>query len=129
MGKTADQIFDTVVGLCFWTDEDKPEYKDQFIRVINLIISECFDANNSLRRRRGKEELAEIPTIKDLTTVIGFEDKFENIVIPYGVASIIYVEDDEAGLANIYRAKYEESKNENSVAHFVAAAEDEEETW
>ena len=129
MGKTADQIFDTVVGLCFWTDEDKPEYEDQFIRVMNLILSECYDANNSLRRKRGKEELQEIPIIKKLTDILGFEDKFENITIPYGVASIIYVEDDEQGLANIYREKYEISKNENSAARFVAAAEDEEEEW
>ena len=129
MGKTADQIFDTVVGLCFWTEEDKPEYQDQFIKVMNLILAECFDANNSLRRKRGKEEMLEIPMIEDLAEAPGYEDKFESIVIPYGIASIIYVEDDESGLANIYRQKYEISRDENSVAHFVAAAEDEEDNW
>ena len=126
MGKTADQIFDAVVGLCFWTDDEKTEYETQFIRVLNLILAECFDANNSLRRKRGKEELEEIPNITKLSDEPGYEDKFEMIAIPYGVASIIFVEDDEQGLSNIYREYYERRRDENSVARFVAAAEDEE---
>lgn len=126
MNRTADDIFDTVLGLCFWEESDKADYETQFIHVLNVILAECFDANNSLRRMRGAEELETIPEITALTDEVGYEDKFERIVIPYGVASIIYVEDDEQGMANIYRSYYAEKREENSVAYFTDAEEWEE---
>ena len=127
MGRTADRIFDDVVGLCFWETADKADYQAVFVKQMNVILAECFDANNSLRRKRGKAELKEIPEITELEDSPGYEDYFERMVIPYGVASLIYVEDDESGISNVYRAKYMEKLNEYSGARFVSAAEDDEE--
>ena len=127
MSRTADRIFDDVVGLCFWEESDKADYEKIFIRHLNVILAECFDANNSLRLRRGKEAMEEIPEIFNLEDQVGYEDRFERMIVPYGVASLIFTEDDESGISNVYRAMYREKLGQFSGARFVDAAEEGEE--
>lgn len=128
MGKTADQIFDIVVALCNWETADKTDYEAVFLQDLNIILAECHEANNALRRRRGKELLEEIPEVATRTDKPGYEDLFERMILPYGVASLIYVEDDETGITNVYRSKYLEALAENRGARFTEAAEETEET-
>lgn len=124
MGKTADQIFDIVVALCNWESSDKTDYETIFLQDLNIIMAECFRANNGLRRLRGKAPLEEMPEVTEKTDAPGYEDLFERMILPYGVASLIYVEDDETGITNVYRSKYLEALAENTTARFTEAEEE-----
>ena len=70
-------------------------------------LEETFQLNNSLRVYKGKEELPEPPWIADLTEEVGYEFEVERSLLPLGIAGDLYVDDDETGISNDYRERYQ----------------------
>ena len=120
---TADKLFSVVMSLCFGEDSDKDQYP-QFLNMANIVIAELFDINNRLRLQAGKDELLEIPQLSALTDELNYEPRLIMTVIPYGVAGMLYAEDDDTGMGDYYRGKYEQQKGAYTVARFSEAEVD-----
>ena len=121
---TADDIFNTVLGLMFCTKEEKADYESSFIPMLNIVLAETFHMNNARRMGSGKEELSSIPEVKKLSDEIEYEDIILRKTVPYGVAGMLYAEDDDTGMGNYYREKYEQMKAETGFVRFEPAIEE-----
>ena len=104
---TADAIFNSVIALMFSEESDKNDYRDKFLAQLNMKLEETFQLNNSLRVYKGKEDLPEPPWITDLTEEVGYEFEVERSLLPLGIAGDLYVDDDETGISNDYRERYQ----------------------
>ena len=121
---TADDIFNTVLGLMFCAREEKADYEASFYPMLNMVLAETFDTNNAHRLGAGKAELDEVPVIENAEDEIDYEEIILKKVVPYGIAGMLYAEDDDTGLGNYYREKYELLKGETGFARFVSAVEE-----
>ncbi len=120
---TAENIFDLVLALCFWEESDKTEYEAQFLSILRLRLAECFDANNALRAKAGKQPLDEPPVITSLSDTVGYESYLTMVALPLGIAGFMFTEDDDSGVSNVYRADYYEKLSGIGTASFREAEE------
>lgn len=119
---TADEIFTDVMALMFGEEGDKDQYPP-FLSMLNIVLAETFDLNNAWRRMTGKDGLTQIPRIEQLTDEVDYEPRLLRMVIPYGVAGMLYAEDDDTGMGDYYRSKYEAAKSAAAFAEFTEVDE------
>ena len=117
----ADKIFDFVMGLMFSGREEKADFEAVFYPTLNVILAECFEKNNILRRKKGLQALAVIPEISRPEDEVDYEEIMLRTIIPYGTAANIYCEEDENGITNVYREKYMTMLSEIGTAEFKEA--------
>lgn len=117
---TAEQLFNASVSLMFGEAADRSDYQPFYLDVLNILIAENFDINNSLRIQKKSEPLEEIPYISDLTDELTYEDIFNRQILPYGLAGYLYMEDDP-GIATEYKNKYEYERQRVGKAEYVLA--------
>jgi hypothetical protein len=108
---TADDIFNTTIALMFAETTEKADYQTQFIAMMNLLLAETFDVNNSIRVSKGLVELENIPTITvaTLNVEMTYDDVVCRRILPYGAAGMLMAEND-ASMAVQYKNKYEYEK-------------------
>lgn len=114
---TANEIFDNVLALCYSEESDKESYTS-FKGMLNIILAETFEMNNVRRNILGKELLTEIPIVKELTDEIDYEPMILRTAVTYGVAGMLYAEDDDTGMGEYYRNKYHAEKENCAYAEF-----------
>lgn len=102
----AKDIYDAVIALMFGNEKDKVEYEPYFLITINMLLSENFETNNSLRVSKGKKALETVPKITGMDDDVLYEDIFCDVILPYGCAGNIFLEDDR-GIGVSYKNKYE----------------------
>lgn len=115
---TADDLFTSAIALVGGSTSDKVDYTDAFIPVLNIILAETFDVNNSIRVYKELAELTTIPTVTATTDTMTYEDEILRRVIPYGIAGTLYQEDN-ASLAAQYMNKYDYARMNAYKAAYV----------
>jgi len=85
-------------------------YAGYAVDLVNQLIVDCFECNNTRRIAAGKEPMTEIPVMTELTDVIPFEYVVLTGVMRYGLAYWLLFQDDENDKANICNANYETNK-------------------
>jgi hypothetical protein len=113
---TGTELLNLALPLMFAADS--AEYQDAAIPVINLLLSDCFEVNNSIRKHNGDAEFTEIPEIDTLSDELPYEDAINRKVLPFGLAGYLYAEDD-ATVATLRMNKYEYEKAQNYKAEYV----------
>ena len=106
---TANDIVSTTMVLMCEDADAKSDWSSAFISVLNLLLSELFDVNNSILAAAGEDELTEIPTVSALTDTVAYNDGLCRRVLPYGAAGMLLAEDNPA-LCSQYKNKYEYEK-------------------
>lgn len=91
---TAQSIFDNTLALLIVPERDAADYKSVAVPMINVVLSELFAVNNTVRIARGKPELSEIPTIASLSDEADIEPYVVYKAMLYGVASRLIADDD-----------------------------------
>lgn len=107
---SVDTLFNKVLALMFSDASDKAELADSFLNVLNIILAECFDAENGIREEEGRPLLAAPPYVADTQETIDYNWRLEPIMA-YGVAGVLYSEDDIT-LATMYKNKYEADRSD-----------------
>ena len=87
---------------------EKWYYRLRFL-LINQVIAECFTANNMFLISRGEKMLGEIPKIDGDDDTIPYEDVLCRLCMPYGLASLLVMDDDKAKCTALSR-QFEELK-------------------
>lgn len=121
---TGTDIFDTALVLMNEDTTSKADYPG-FLTLLNLFLMENYDINNGLRLAAVKLELVEVPWLTTLTDAVGYEPVMERVILPYGLAGRLVIEDN-ASLAAQFTNKYEYEREKAIRARFENPVEDEE---
>ena len=106
---TANDVLNTTLTLMFADLSEADDYKSPFISVLNLLLAETFELNNSIRLADGLDVLTDIPEVSELTDVMTYEEGLCRAVLPFGAAGMLMTEDNAAAAAQ-YKNKYEYEK-------------------
>lgn len=117
---TANQLYRTTLAIMSENESNASSYTEFVIPNINVLLSELFDTENSLRATNGDVLLIEIPEIITLTDVIPYNEQICRTVMPYGLATYLALGDDEYSKAGFYDSRYQTSKLKYSRANYVA---------
>ena len=92
---TANQLYRTTLAIMSENESNASSYTEFLIPNINLLLSELFDAENSLRATSGADILADIPEIMSMTDELPYQEQLCRTVMPYGLATYLALGDDE----------------------------------
>lgn len=87
-------------------EDDTSPYETVASPMINLVLAECYDAENALRLRAGKPERTEIPRIGSLAEEIDYEPELLRRALILGVCCRIYVDEDNNPILQMYKQEY-----------------------
>lgn len=90
-------------------------YSDFKIPLTNQLLAECFNTNNTILASKGLTELTEIPTVTLETDVLTYDTKLARLAMPYGLASLLVIDDDKQKSA-AFSQMYETNRKKCSVA-------------
>lgn len=98
------------LGLAFLsqTEEESGELMEFSPGWLTVLCAESLDAENSIRRQRGAEELQLPPKVlpETMDKELPFDERICRIALPYGLAAFYYGDDDNDYRAADYRARY-----------------------
>lgn len=116
---TVQDLFDLTIGVMGDQKSNSAGYRENFIPMMNTILSECMESENSLRMRDGLEELTEAPSLTDWDTVIPYRAELIRNVLPWGIGMLLHLADDENVKATFFSSKYDDNKNKFTPALYV----------
>lgn len=88
-------------------------YDDYVVANVNLLLSELFDENNQCRYFNGKKALTEVPYVNSREDELVYEDEYINDVMPKGLASKFFV-DDDLNKFNIFNTYYNNARADHN---------------
>jgi len=103
---TANQLYEAALALMIESTATAGDYNDFALPVINSLLAETFSANNALRIKAGKEELAEIPMLNSMRDEVPYEPILLRTALPYGVCAKLVIDDDDMGKVAYYQNQY-----------------------
>lgn len=107
---TANDIYQSALTLMFGSGSDADDYRPYFLPTLNILLAENFELNNGIRISKGMQPLERIPNLQSMDDDVEYEDIFCAVVLPYGCAGSMYLEDDR-GIGSEYKNKYEYERN------------------
>ena len=101
---TAEEMYEYVKALMF-ERMNSVDFDENYIPWLNIVLSECFDINNSIRVAKGYSPLLRRPMLQEGTDSIPYEEEMINEVIPLGLAKYLFIDDDHEDV-NIFDTQY-----------------------
>lgn len=92
-------------------------FNDFALQDVNLLLADLFELENSLREEEDK--LTAIPTVTTFNDNLTYNDIVVRLIMPFGLARLFLLADDEYIKACGFEAKYEELKKKYMQAVFV----------
>lgn len=107
-------IFETALALTGRTPQDGEELITLLPYWLNVLIGEALVYENSIRKKANRQPLEKTPivTADNLETELDLADDICKICLPYGVAALIWQEDENDYRALSERAKFINALNE-----------------
>ncbi len=102
-------IYESALALLGEMPGQGDEFHPNVIALINTLIADCFDVNNTLRVYRGEKALEEIPFNESLDDRLEYEEQLCRDMLPYGLAALMILEDD-ANRAGFFDFRYQQKK-------------------
>ena len=109
--KTVNEIYSLTKGLMF----EKPSstiYDNYLIHNLNQVLAELFKENNMERMFNGKAPLDSVPYVSLLTDEVPYEDVYVNNIIPLGLATLFFI-DDDLNKFNLFNVRYNNARVAN----------------
>lgn len=117
-----NDIYVTALALLGEFPEQDDESIKNMLALLNTLTADCFDVNNTLRAYVGKEKLSEIPFKESLDDVMEYEEQLCRDTLPYGLASLLILEDD-TDRASFFDFRYQQKKLQYSKMENVESEE------
>ncbi len=116
---TVQELYEAALALLSEQVARAKSYNYFKIPIVNQIIAECFDANNSIRVNDGLQPLhkSEMPLVSNEDDVIPYDVRLLRECMPYGVASLLVIDDDKSK-ASVFSQQYESYRAKCSSATF-----------
>lgn len=108
MHLTALEIFTTACSYISQTVEDSEDIIGFAPAWLNVLLAECLETENTLRRMDGQAELEEAPRVsgETMNMEIPYHDALTRIALPYGLASEVYRDADDNYRVKKFRDLY-----------------------
>lgn len=116
---TVQILFDLTIGIMGDQKSNSEGYKENFIPMMNTVLSECLGNENALRVRDGMEELTEAPNLKEWAAVVPYHAELIRNVLPYGIGMFLHLADDENVKATFFSSKYDDNRNKFTPVLYV----------
>jgi hypothetical protein len=116
---TVQNLFDLSIGILGEQKSNSSSYNEIFYPIMNTILSECMENENTLRQRDGMELLTEAPYLSAMDDKIPYHAELVRNVLPYGLGMFLFLGDDENVKATFFSSKYDEGKTKYSPAVYV----------
>lgn len=108
-----NELLKRAMALYAETDTSDEDARELALPYINMVLAECFEVNNHIRKSKGLDELEEIPELAALTESIPYEDKLVKLALPYGVASKLYFDEgDDNSRLSMFLQEYADRVNQ-----------------
>ena len=92
-----------------------PDYSGYSLPAINVLLTECFDIENSAREVSGQEVLTECPELASLDQEIPYGKKLVVGCISYGLAAKLILEDNDMQKFNYFNGMYVQAQSRQPV--------------
>ena len=109
---TGQEVYNLALSFVPELQNEVPDLDDYKIGWVNLAIAEALEAENSIRRFYGEEELLTAPRLKTLSEEIPYHDSITQTALAYGIAEHAFVDDDNDYRSNKARSKFIVALNE-----------------
>ncbi len=106
---TVNDIYTAALALLGEFPEQDSESVTVMISLLNTLIADCFDINNTIRIYKEKEKLDDIPFIESLDDEVVYETELCRDGLVYGLASLLILEDD-TDRASFFDFRYQQKK-------------------
>jgi len=106
---TVYELLTAAAALFF--ESDVSSYTEMAVSFVNMLLAECFETNNRIRRRAGKEGLLAAPRLTDLKDVIPYEDGLVRLALPYGLAAKLIYDEQDSTRFNYFLNEYADRVN------------------
>ncbi len=106
---TVNDIYTAALALLGEFPEQDSESVTVMISLLNTLIADCFDINNTIRIYKEKEKLDDIPFIESLDDEVVYEPELCRDGLVYGLASLLILEDD-TDRASFFDFRYQQKK-------------------
>ena len=67
---TVNELLSAAAALFFETDTSA--YGEVALPFVNMLLAECFEANNRILRKSGKEEMTNVPVLTQMSDIIPY---------------------------------------------------------
>ncbi|WP_066649048.1 hypothetical protein [Christensenella timonensis] len=91
--------------------------------IVNQLLADCFDINNSIRENAGKTPLASVPYVTKTEDELPYEYETLASIMVYGLAYWLLFQDDENDKANACNMMYEQNKIRFTKAAYADVAD------
>lgn len=114
---TGSELYRHALALMSLTSVRAKGYEELALPILNELLADCFAVNNTLREEGGLSPLEEVPRMASLTGEIPFEEELCRRVLPFGLASMLLLEDDGGRSQWLYE-RYEHARSQTGRALF-----------
>lgn len=108
---TVHDIIRTALAGEYENIENDTEAVQHSIEVLNVLLADCFEAEQNSREAEGKELLTEIPVVHTLSDEVHYNPMMLRYVLPYGIEWKYAEQNLDAERALRYQAMYEDAKH------------------
>lgn len=108
---TAQQVYSAALALLFETEGSAGDYNIYALPLMNLLLPELFDVNNSILKAEGKIPLTDIPVLSSLSENIPYDEKLLRSSLPYGLAAKLVYDDNDMEKVGYFHQLYVNSVN------------------
>ncbi|MCR5372707.1 MAG: hypothetical protein K6E41_04500 [Solobacterium sp.] len=105
---TAEEMYENVKALMF-ERLNSVDFDENYIPWLNIVLSENFDINNSIRTEKGLSPLYKRPVIRNEADRLNYEEEMINEILPLGLAKYLWIDDDHENV-NIFDALYQNAQ-------------------
>ena len=107
---TVHDIIRTALAGEYENIENDTEAVQHSIEVLNVLLADCFSAEQNSREAEGKELLTEIPRVTSLQDEVHYNAMMLRYVLPYGIEWKYAEQNLDQVRAAQYKAMYDDTK-------------------
>lgn len=111
---TAQELYVRTIGIMGITEANATTYAETIIPQINTVLGDCFKLENNNREYEGIALLTAIPVVTTLSDTITYQENLVINVLPYGIAQLLALSDDDTIRANYFGFKFAENYNKET---------------
>lgn len=104
---TGTQIFELAAAMVTENSTSYAEMLPFSVHYLNIVLQECLEVENSIRRAAGETELTEAPFLAAITEEVAYHAQLTRTAIPYALVEHFYEEQPNYAMADKYRGKFE----------------------
>jgi hypothetical protein len=111
---TVSELFTLTIGMMGMNADNASTYAGPFLQQLNMILAQTFKLENNVRLYNELALLTTIPRVTATTDTLTYQDELLFNVVPWGVAQLMSLSDDDTIKAGFFGMRYSDEANRAS---------------